>query len=601
MCNVVLQMIIYVGSNCIPYLNSQHYIDDMDLFQKAKKAHYTVTCRSIRNVLYECASESLRKLVINKTKDKEEQPTELVINKDDIDKVNAVTMRIGRKWASKMMLDDQFLEYKQLLDLVLSNGHFLDVDYQDDLTSFFTDLLSDEDVENEENDGRNLGDSNEIQDDIVHEESSAGEDSHVENIRTEEISVEGIQRSIPYATLLRLGQTDPCNLSSSRDLLQNGTSDNWHPLPHLDSQSSSLVHIPNPSLLPENKVQKIDEDQVFGRPALHPPKPLDHALQSKMMDKLANMNHVVWQYPWDTILNLTAQIEDRLHPFKKKKELDAKTGKLETIDLVPRTLLREEDIYNHEATSTEGNGDDSINASSNRQSGEPAQPLIIRSDDDGNISMMKKEDMYKNAFSGMSYLRMKRKIDLKDNESKKQRPRKENIIENEEPVHEVGRQPSSLGECTWTNEEVHYHLGPDVRKDIENNLLHKEDEIMTHSQTCHGALKEVGSIHLYEQSGKLSQDKIDLINSAEKTIRRAHRKAKQQRLYPIVEDTMKRYEEVKSKVLSFEVDPNGQRSRQTYELDMMDCVVTFASNMSSKEEDKLAFRSLEIRLYEPEK
>lgn len=572
----------------------------MDLFQKAKKAHYAVTCRSIRNVLYECASESLRKLVINKTKDKEEQPTELVINKDDIDKVNAVTMRIGRKWASKMMLD-QLLEYKQLLDLVLSNGHFLDVDYQDDLTSFFTDLLSDEDVENEENDGRNLGDSNKIQDDIVHEESSAGEDSHGENISAEEISVEGIQRSIPYATLLRLGQTDPCNLSSSRDLLQNGTSDNWHPLPRLDSQSSSLVHIPNPSLLPENKVQKIDEDQVFGRPALHPPKPLDHALQSKMMDKLANMNHVVWQYPWDTILNLTAQIEDRLHPFKKKKELDAKTGKLETIDLVPRTLLREEDIYNHEATSTEGNGDDSINASSNRQSVEPAQPLIIRSDDDGNISMMKKEDMYKNAFSGMSYLRMKRKIDLKDNESKKQRPRKENIIENEEPVDEVGRQPSSLGECTWTNEEVHYHLGPDVRKDIENNLLHKEDELMTHNQTCHGALKEVGSIHMYEQSGKLSQDKIDLINSAEKTIRRAHRKAKQQRLYPIVEDTMKRYEEVKSKVQAFEVDPNGQRSRQTYELDMMDCVVTFASNMSSKEEDKLAFRSLEIRLYEPEK
>ena len=84
--------------------------------------------------------------------------------------------------------------------------------------------------------------------------------------------------------------------------------------------------------------------------------------------------------------------------------------------------------------------------------------------------MMKKEDMYKNAFTGMSYLRMKRKIDLKDNESKKKRPRKENIIENDESVDEVGRQPSSIGECTWTNEEVHYHLGPDVRKDIENNF-----------------------------------------------------------------------------------------------------------------------------------
>ncbi|GFH59179.1 predicted protein [Chaetoceros tenuissimus] len=577
----------------------------MDLFQRAKKAHYVVTCRSIRNVLYECAAESLRKLVINKTKDKEEQPTELVINKDDIDKVNAVAMRIGRKWASKMMLDDQFLEYKQLLDLVLSNGHFLDVDYQDDLTSFFTDvlLLNDHEIQDEENDERNLEDSDKIQGDVVNEELNAEEDSHVENTSTEEeISVEGIKRSIPYATLLRLGQTDPCNLSSSRDVLQNGTSDHWHPLPNLDSQSSSLVHIPNPSLLPENKVQKIDEDQVFGRPALHPPKPLDRTLQSKMMDKLANMNHVVWQYPWDTILNLTSQIEDRLHPFKKKKEMDAKTGKIATIDLVPRTLLREEDICNHEATSNEGNGDDSMNALSNRQSGEPAQPLIIRSDDDGNISMMKNKDMYKNAFSNLDYLRKKRKIDFGDNESKKQRLRKENVIENgEEPVDEVGRQPSSVGECTWTNEEVHYHLGLDVRKDIENNLLHKEDEIMTHSQTCHGALKEVGSIHLYEQYSEISQDKIDLINSADKTIRRAHRKAKQERLYPIVEDTMKRYEEVKSKVLSFELDPNSQVSRQTYELDMMDCVVTFASNISTREEEKLAFKSLEIRLYEPEK
>eukprot|EP00979_Chaetoceros_neogracilis_P000751 scaffold164_cov266-Chaetoceros_neogracile.AAC.38 len=652
----------------------------MDFIKEAEASHSRITCKTVRSILYECAAECLRQMVMARTKEnnrsktsQEEEAAELPkiqITQGDIDLSYGMARKIGRRWVDKLIMtdDDSNMEVSAIVNLVLGNGEFLDLSYRDDLDQLETTAGGrygigrasqqplHQDVNGAENDARDqslddddssdiptAGQTQDDNDDSQQQEEGSGSDP------TGLESLSNIKQSIPYATLLKIGQLDHCNLFASDDC-QQGTSEDWHPLPTLPSTTttSSLVHIPNPTIMPQEQIQKIDKEQLFGRPALKMPPKLDCKEQISIIDDLAyetgdvgnrELGHTLWPFGWDMIQKQVERNHDRLHPTKAKYGLTTnEEGEEQLREVIPRSLLQDrstgeinglEDDIDVNGNATRDNLNDSASVDD--------EPLFVTTGDSGNVERVSISKGFRSTWTSKKFTRRKdsdgedaRDTNVRDttgDNNAQKSSTESNPTMNQRRV--IAKKPSAFGDFQWTSQAIRNSLGQDLREKLERTMIHGNDDSQRELHTCQGALKAIGNVHLFEQIiSKKWEGVIDDIPHGEedegsgqvgkeqmKVRKVAHRLAKRQRLYPNYELGTKGYrDQLKSKVMRGWEGKEGCRAprnrddnecigNNSLELDLGECIFTIVT--SSKDVDAapikkvLAFRSLEVSLLEP--
>ena len=647
----------------------------MDFIKDAETSHSRIICRTIRSVLYECAAGSLRQMIRarteplstskNQTQQQEEEQRQIQITQEDIDLSYQLARNVGRRWADKLSMtdDDANIKFSALVELVLCNGEFLDLSYRDDLTQ----LESTSTFGNRnENAGvtasqRRGGGGGKDEGNLLASEESSDDDSDIptagqnptnynnnqqlqqpqDSSNDPKLStLSKIKKSIPYATLLNIGQLDPCNLMSSTDL-QQGTSDEWHPLPSLPS--SSLVHFPKPTILPEDQIQRIDESQLFGRPALKMPPKLNCKEQASIIDDLAyditgnhgrdqELGHTMWPFGWDVVQRQAEKNHGRLHPLKIRKGQSANgEGEEEFMEVIPRSLLRGETADDIDGAEDDDTGDH-INGRDNNFITSPVaddEPLFVTASESGGVQRLSVTKGFQKTSASTKVMRTWDSDEESDSNNVESVDAQTSSNENAPVTEEsrvVGKKPSPFGTFQWTIQDIRNNLGQDLRENLEKTMIHGDDESQRELQTCQGALKSLGNVHLFEQirskKWKGVTDDIphgddesdDEVGKEEMKARKAaHRMAKRQRLYPNYELGTKGYQDkLKSKVMRVNEGKEGCRPLRVHddyqslgnkciELDLGECVCTFftASEGAPPVKKTLAFRSLEVSLLEP--
>mmetsp|Transcript_14422 Transcript_14422/g.27124 ORF Transcript_14422/g.27124 Transcript_14422/m.27124 type:complete len:663 (-) Transcript_14422:1748-3736(-) len=659
----------------------------MDFLYKAQASYYRISCQAIRSVLYECAAEALRQIVESRrieswdgeiSNSTSNSRSRIVITQQDIEESYKFTRKIGRRWADKlfMMDDESTRQVMKMIKLVLENGEFLNEFYRDD----FIRLL--ERPDDECSDGGGSSSSDDCSDDLNLESRSTcsfssnqvSSNNHPSRIRqdrdksllnvvgqnpcppdtaTRKLTL-GIQKSIPHATLLHVGQLDSCNLNAPKELLQQGIAAEWKPLPTL-SNPTSLVHLPNPIFLPQEEIEQIHDNQLYGRPALQMPPRMNVREQISMIDQLATevgngdgRKQTMWPCDWSVIQRQAERNRERLYPTRIKKEENGEGDDemIEIIEVVPKCLLANDDVIcdNDEqeenqieessampdtVNQNDANGvlesNNDINQERNVE--EFASGIV---NNDGPLMTVETRDgdgaarrLLTHGILSKTWIGRKRKRkchEVARNNQECQRGANDNSIEG------IARGPSTFGHMEWTIQEIKEKIGKEKMEELDNLIIHRDDESSTLINTCHGFLKTVGNIHLFEQC-RVGQwrgymDDILLCNeeqskdNADKTIlkrrKTAHRKAKRQRLYPNYELGTKGYHESKlqSKILRVNQGIEGLRPRQynygdeqdnqCMEMDLGECtlsvIVPSESDCDCPTKRIMAFRSVEISL-----
>jgi len=598
----------------------------------------------------------------NQTQEEEEEQPQIQITQEDIDLSYQLARNVGRRWADKLIMtdDDANIKFSALVELVLCNGEFLDLSYRDDLTQLdststfgnrngIAAVSASQRRGGGANEEGNLasGESSDDDSEIPTAGQHPNDTNNNQQLQLQDSSndpklstLSKIKKSIPYATLLNIGQLDPCNLMSSTDL-QQGTSDEWHPLPSLPS--SSLVHIPKPTILPEDQIQKIDESQLFGRPPLKMPPKLNCKEQASFIDDLAyditgnhgrdqELGHTMWPFGWDVIQRQAEKNHDRLHPVKIRKGMSANgEGQEEFMEVVPRSLLREETADDIDGAE-DGDTGDHINGRDNNLNRIPVaddEPLFVMASESGSVQRLSVTKGFQKTSASTKVMRTWGSDDESDRNNAEAVDAQDNSNGNDPVTEErrvVGKKPSPFGTFQWTSQDIRNNLGQDLREKLEKTMLHGDDESQLELQTCQGALKTLGNVHLFEQirskmwkgaaddTPRGDDESDDEVGKEEMKVRKAaHRMAKRQRLYPSYELGTKGYQDkLKSKVMRVSEGQEGYkpaRFRDDYqslgnkciELDLGECVCTFftASEGAPPVKKTLAFRSLEVSLLEP--
>jgi len=574
------------------------------------------------------------------------------ITQQDIDLAYKITDRIGRRWVEKLIVtdDDHNIETSRIVKLVLQKRNFLEANYLDDLREL--------DSFDRQTQGRDeIGEESSVDSNSSKEIPSA--ESQIRVASPSEVLVEvqqqrkehdndkslsTIKQSTPYSTLLKIGQLDPCHLNSST--IDNGTAEEWHPLPAVESspQSSSLVHIPNPCILPPDQIKGQSEHQLYGLPALQMAKTMNIREQINIIEEMGircqdgtidmdsnggerltpNYGHTMWPYGWDLIQDQAEKNHERLHPHKLKKGSGRNIdddGYEEMVEVIPRSLL-DDGLVSTE--STQVGGRNSANEQNDMDSGRNGitpvedEPIFVGVSDGGDTQRLSATKVFEKTIMS---LRIKRKRD----ESKRGTSNGENRISvrDLEAQNVVSKKPSAYGDRQWNIDQIKNELGEDVRNKLEQTMLHKDEETAREHCSCRGSLKMLGNIHLWEQlrsnqwKGKMDEvpceggeDMQSDENADKKTLKlrkSAHRKAKKQRLYPNYEAGTKGYHDSKftSKIIWAEKGREGATpdsihvgsDNQCMELDLADCIISLVPSHGTPVPRKmLAFRSLEISL-----
>lgn len=631
---------------------------NMNFLNDAELAYTQITCKTFKSILYECASEILCQILSprihsnsnsahartgmteNEDGSESEHPKNdyqpISIRQEDVDLTYKMTRNIGARWLEKMVVPS---EISRVLEMIVQNGDFLETDIDDmkELNSCNRSELQalsvakksseNEDIISEEssidsNFSERISGSTRLQASAIDQVDRTRERERELNTSDQEAQTnqESLVQQLPYTNMLKVGQLDPCNVNSRT--IENGTSSEWHPLPAL---TTSDPHIPNPSILIVEQIHTHGDDQLYGKPALEISKPMDVRKEIARIDDLANSiainnetevkrhGNTMWPHNWEIIQEQADKNNERLHPQKLRISSDVNEGVEDTeeiIEVIPRTLLGE-DFF-----SSESNRE--FRDSSSRQNGEIQNGvaanddlIFVDIDNGGEKTRMSTTKGFQKTW--MSSMTRKRKL---GNECEANTDRAERLLEGS-PQQIVGKKPSDHSDRQWSSDQNKKELGYAVVKELEDTMIH-EDEIGQEYDSCQGALKMIGNVHLWEQmkskewrgkSDDFSDENMELPQKNKQIIKlrkSMHRKAKRQRLYPNYEAGTKSYLDSKlaSKVVRAEEGTEiGTRNSsiglgyQCIELDLTDCIVSFLPQEKDKRK-MLAFRSLEVSLSE---
>ncbi len=651
----------------------------MNFLEQAQRSCQSITCQTARHILYEVAAESLRQIVKSRlrlpsddTSDDDtgkgdcdggagsQKEVQIEITRNDIHDAYAVADRIGRRWAEKLQVEHE--EYAAIVKLVLKNGRYLDMNLRDEVTK--------ENLENaigdEENNDNDTGNDNEevndengfhgvdsttnyervdsvligneqigdksntdrnLQSDSDRDSSDNENDEHSNRLsptdggimqgvgeeQSQDSEGETIKKPLPYMALFNLGQTDPCNLHTGSPV--KGTASEWYPLPTL---SKGPVHIPNASPMPMNKIKQPFQDQLYGLPAHE----LSRAASSNettrtrettaLIDKMAYDGDTMWRGDWDIIQDVVEKNrKQRLQlAGKKRKARNGADMDGELIEIVPKSLIND----------NSGGGDE-----------DSEEVVYIQNGDDENMRRITVNEKWSNVNQEMREENIRRKLGGRVNSAEvanadEQTENEGQIIEN----IPVGREPSALGHILWSSQDIQDSLGSTTLNVLDTTMLHT-DELPSEKKcnVCHGALMNVGSVHLWEQikahkwkgpaDEAPKQSDAGVVAAVGKVAlqrrKAAHRLARRRRIFPNVElkNTPRDASKLSSKVLWTTKGENegieNFEKQQSMELDIGECTLSIISSTSdgpsetgigtSDDRNKkttLAFRSLEISL-----
>lgn len=670
----------------------------MDFLAEAQTSYYTITCKAIRSVLYECACEALQCIIESRTSESPssalhqtqfqdstiagENPRRLEITQLDVDICYSFARKIGRRWADKLfMTDDESNRLVvKIIKLVLENGEFFNKDFCDQVMQIFEEEQCHDDISESDhmssdfsagNSGPMAGSTfidRSVQQQAEHhrlnkqyakrrDQQTAilhGNVSHEYDQTKYEIekNLNRVQKSIPYATLIHLGQLDPCHLNSPKELLQKGTAAEWKALPSLSSTNlSSLVHIPNPINMPPDDIQMIHEDQLYGRPALNMFPKVNVKEEISIIDRLASKSRgknerksTMWPHDWNIVQMQVEKNKARLHPVRKNK--DRKSGHLlmqggedwededEMIQVIPKSLLGTELTQaDNNDYSMHNDFDDAVDTDTclGEVLGVPCDdgPVFVQSDERGAFYRVPVQSAVSKSWPSSRI--MKKRRASKNNARPEEESNNSHATRNEDQnqsTHRKSRKPCALGNIQWTSQEIQQKLGSDTMEFLEDAMLHGNEESNLIPNTCQGYLKTLGNIHLFEQirvgqwrgyTDDISVDREEQPNEDQpgkyvlKMRKMAHRKSKRQRIYPNYEEGTKGYQDskLKSKILrvvkggklkkqKISSPTEGEEEDQCMELDLGEC--NFSVMISSVNENdppikiSMAFRSIEVSL-----
>ena len=489
----------------------------------------------------------------------------------------------------------------------------------------------------------------------------------------------------PYVALSKVGGFNATvdasiSSSSSSSSIMIGESNDWKPLPpstngnedhtHTNEQELSTLpsssissstnnntntntnirnqnHIPTCTMLPVHKIKTSLKDQLYGHP-LPTLKEHCHAFKCyvnnntsnnkeyesrikatiQLIDALGYSNHTNWYYNWNTIENAVMRNRKRIQTIqlpkrKKRKFIHARNeeGKEEETDVI---VIEEGDSQEQLLQLKQQNDDNAISTNNNNNS---------------------------------SNTNITNEYGISDKGTRK---RKNNDLNTNEIIVEgcctAPRHASTFdGSVQWSWDEIkdtftsneirtlyktmiHDEYNSDI--DMENDSVHDESMILqgSHDQinalgddegtavNCHkcmGALKMVGSFHLWEQlrhhdnwngprEDSPSSCPIDTTvnhndgnnqRHIQKRRKKAFAKAKRQRLYPNIE--LKKVDKLSK--LSTKVAFTHSSGKYNMELDLGECMMNLCVKRSSGSKNdrnkgiqmrNFHFRSLEILLEE---
>jgi hypothetical protein len=185
-------------------------------------------------------------------------------------------------------------------------------------------------------------------------------------------------------------------------------------------------------------------------------------------------------------------------------------------------------------------------------------------------------------------------------------------------TEKAGRKASILGSARWSIEDIRRDLSESVKNELVERMIHPNRDVNQRnefeSNQVIGALKLLGSIHLWEQvrtnnwRGQLDsmsdeETSFEIGSEAHKIRKRAHRRARRQRLVPNIEikgDEKGDLSKLSSKVVWTENAEKGHHPKVSAELDLGECMMTVVvtSRNGQAKRKLVAFRSLEVSLTE---
>lgn len=271
----------------------------MNFLSDAHASYQRFTCKTIRSILDECAAEALRQIVSKRNHNDE-------ITEEDIQRSYRFATRVGLKWADKLIgVND---EVSDIVNLVLSNGEFLNLHKIDDINDLTVGTSVDDDSSNlaEERNTRNQTSSHQ-----QHQNSQAS-------------------MMIPFVKLNNLvGDNDPCNLHSTAEIM--GNSADWNPLPSL----SSSPYIPCAQNLPNDKIRPWN--QLYGNPASTLTQKSNSYVRDQIhiLDNLGKSKQTLWRYDWNIIERSVERLNEEGPNGRKRQKSH------HIIEVIPKSIVEQ--------------------------------------------------------------------------------------------------------------------------------------------------------------------------------------------------------------------------------------------------------------------
>jgi hypothetical protein len=697
------------------------------IIHQAAISSRSVLLSVFRNVLYDISSnilqDAINNQIINANKashtnnNKNSDQLTISITQEIIQQVYDTTNHIGHSWYQKLFEAYEYDAAHVLLS-ILKHGRFLELNVPIHLECVFSKDVKDKyssssSSSSSENDDEEVFENDDI---LASNEMSSNIDDEIElfNSNQENDIVTSNRRHYNALTATRLiGLHDPCNLSNPmfefyendstvesrdgegqidhRDEEHKPTSDTWIPLPSFlnntvednnnkdVSSNTSLVHIPIPTILPSNQIQKlpsitssstnsnISYKTLFSYPSRH----LTHSFlynyhslssesnnqyqeflknQIQLIDSISSQpdstfydcsktaesekgpssnsssiiqNKNEWIYGWDIIQKASKRMIDRLYsqPTYKANRSNDKCGDI--VKVIPKSVY-EQMLRNKRISSNED--DTSImNETDDRHC-----------DDTNGLRAIGHNEL-----SMIFPYKVKQQLEQKNKSTNRQNNNgNNNRVVKQQPKgvkrKYSTREASNLeSELRWDfKHDVVDFLSQDEKKYLIEHMMHSEDDDGPERSSCHvlrGALKNVGSIHIWEQVKKGDWDGYmddipddhDFTNLKEnnygqlnKLRRKAFRLAKKQRLSSVFprckEDSSDKKKFTKiiwtkpqqtSEQTSADgvddavIDEEEEDAERVMEIDLGECFLCMKPNSKGRKR-MFTFRSLEISLLE---
>jgi hypothetical protein len=562
----------------------------MNFITKAHHSAHESLSLLVRSTLLETSALALKKILvtkkrnnnsntksnksINRCKNKNSNNVYHVTQKD-VESAYKVAQQVGQKWMTKLR-DAGEKEASIIVGIVLQNGRFFE-DITDDIPReiFFQgdghdggiDIESLRDngranVNGHVNVNRTTADNDQQNTSVGNTNTNTNTNEIGNNIRNHQASsrsqskkvVNALKSDIPFIAISQICGESPIILNqqiaqASSTTIHKETC--WNPLPSKNkslpcSSRLSLSHIPQCKKLPVDKLKTLPPNQLYGNPSktlnehssilrCNPVLNRDEFTKSQIqiLDGLGCDHHTLWPYEWTTIQNASARNKNRMY--------------LQTIT---------------------GNK---------------------RKDENDNGNEAQQESTHVTG--------------------RRKRTRNGDKQSNNSVIIGI---PSDLATAQWSWGDIEKSFSENEKKILFKNVIHdyndhEEEEQGKDSEfhKCVGALKVIGNVHLWEQvrednwnGAKDTPMSIEdgSQHHVQKKRKKAHSKAKRQRLYPNVE--LKKVDDLRK--MTSKVTFTESFGQHYMEFDLGECMMSLRSEKSTgqkqNEPRNLAFRSLEISL-----